>query len=273
MRANPLSRILCSIVVLFLLVNAVPSAASQEAPDPESDLPPRMRYLESVHVQQDRRFVPQAASALVPQALEDLGAWSKITYDAYTADNDSMEIFLINGDLSNLLRVTTTATIHEGEPRLNRGCTNIAYVYDNGTDDTEIYKMNANGSSQTNLTTNLTNEWFPYWNPAGDKIVYQSYNGTQTDVYSMNSSNGSSKVNLTNNSAWDGMPAYSPDGTRIVFASNRGGNDCIYTMNTSGGDYALCIVLPSLRTLSTLRMGCSSHSIRMATQMVIRNYG
>lgn len=231
MKASLVLRVLCAVSVAFVLLSAVPPTASQQSP--ETDIPPRMRYLMSLRERRISGLTAQTLSALQPQMPDDLGAWSKITYDAWQGDN--IEIFLMNGDLSNIQQVTNTSTVYESQPRLNRGCTGIAFQYDDGTSDTEIYTMNANGTSRTNRTSNSNYEWFPYWNPAGDRIVYQSYNGVQTDVYRMNS-DGSNKVNLSNNSAWDGMPAYSPDGTRIVFASNRGGNDCLLTMDVNGNN-------------------------------------
>jgi len=93
---------------------------------------------------------------------------------------------------------------------------------------TNIFVMNADGSSPTNLT-NVTagnHRYFSAWSPDGTKIASASFG-----IYVMNA-DGSGQTKLTNNRDEDA--AWSPDGTKIAFASYRDGNAEIYVMNADG---------------------------------------
>jgi hypothetical protein len=77
----------------------------------------------------------------------------------------------------------------------------------NPTGDTEIFKMNPDGTGVRQLTSNTANEILPELSPDGKKIAYVSY-GKQTsnpqgdgEVYRMNAMDGKGKRNLTNNGA------------------------------------------------------------------------
>ena len=70
--------------------------------------------------------------------------------------------------------------------------------------------MNADGSSQTNLTNNAANDLEPAWSPDGTKIAFSSYRDGNWETYVMNT-DGSSQTNLTNNSAYEGNPTWSPE--------------------------------------------------------------
>ena len=81
--------------------------------------------------------------------------------------------------------------------------------YRDGND--EIYVMNADGSSQENLTNNPASDVSPAWSPDGAKIAFHSDRGGNYQIYVMNA-DGSGETNLTNNnSGFDGYPAWSPE--------------------------------------------------------------
>jgi hypothetical protein len=74
----------------------------------------------------------------------------------------------------------------------------------------EIYVMNANGSSQTNLTNNPASDSQPMWSPDGTRIVFQS-NRHQAlgEIYTTNA-DGSDVTRLTTNAAQDARAAWQP---------------------------------------------------------------
>jgi ABC-type branched-subunit amino acid transport system substrate-binding protein len=90
--------------------------------------------------------------------------------------------------------------------------------------NTEIYRMNADGSELVNLTNNPAMDWGPALSPDGAKIVFSSDRDGNSEVYVMNA-DGSGQTRLTNNPADDGGPfSWTPDGKKIIFKTNRDAN-------------------------------------------------
>ncbi|MGH7597876.1 MAG: TolB family protein [bacterium] len=93
--------------------------------------------------------------------------------------------------------------------------------------------MNADGTSQTNITNNPAAESSPNWSPDGTQIAFISNRDGNFEIYTMNA-DGTSQTNRTNYPALDADPAWSPDGTKIVFETDRDGAPEIYVMNADG---------------------------------------
>ena len=119
----------------------------------------------------------------------------------------------------------------------------------NPTGDSEIFKMNADGTGVRQLTTNKVTDFGPVLSPDKTKVAYNSL-GIQTsnpegeyEVYVMNASDGTAKKNLTNNRAnvYDYYPLFSPGGKKIAYtsygkrASNPEGDTEVYLMSTLDG--------------------------------------
>ena len=102
----------------------------------------------------------------------------------------------------------------------------IAFEYYDGSEDSGIYVMNADGSGLTKLTDNFGSS--PAWSPDSQHIAFGG-------IYVMNA-DGSGLTKLTDN--FGSSPAWSPDGQRIAFDSygrdGNWGNWEIYVMNADG---------------------------------------
>jgi RHS repeat-associated protein len=103
--------------------------------------------------------------------------------------------------------------------------------------NSQIYLMNTDGSAQTRITNNQTNDEAPRWS-SNSRIVFQSDRDNPFcdlyDIYAMNS-DGSGQTRLTSDPNDDRAPVWSPDGSKIAFQSLRNGtNYQVYVMNADG---------------------------------------
>ena len=108
----------------------------------------------------------------------------------------------------------------------------IAFVSDRDG-NSEIYRMNPDGTGPIRLTNNAVVDVQPAFSPDGSKIVFASDRDGNRELYIMNA-DGTGQTRLTTDSAADEDPAFSPDGSKIVFDSERDGNIEIYLMNADG---------------------------------------
>ena len=99
----------------------------------------------------------------------------------------------------------------------------------------EIDVMNADGTSQTRLTSNAAIDDMPHLSRDGRRIVFSSRRDGNRNIYLMNV-DGTNPVRLTTNAAIDQQPQFSPDGTKITFVSTRDGGPEIYIMDSDGNN-------------------------------------
>ena len=93
--------------------------------------------------------------------------------------------------------------------------------------------MNTDGTNQTNISNNDSDEMYPSWSPDGSKIAFASHKIEGGHIYVMNA-DGTNQTRLTNNDQLDGTnyaPSWSPDGSKIAFASYIGDNWEIYVID------------------------------------------
>ena len=117
-----------------------------------------------------------------------------------------------------LARQLTSDPAMDSEPAWSPAGNKIAYsVVESGFSN--VYVMNADGSDQTNLTSDVTsNNTKPTWAPDGSRIAFQSDRDGNWQVYTMKPDGSDQRPLMTpGTGATDYAPAWSPDGTRIAF--------------------------------------------------------
>ncbi|MBS1796880.1 MAG: serine/threonine-protein kinase [Acidobacteria bacterium] len=102
-------------------------------------------------------------------------------------------------------------------------------------DNVEIFRVNADGTGERDLTNNPAFDSDASFSPDGREIVFVSDRDGNFEICVMNA-DGSNPRRLTHNGFDDTKPAWSPDGRRIAFTTNRDGDEEIYIMDADGSN-------------------------------------
>ncbi len=158
---------------------------------------------------------------------------------AFAKDGD---IFTIRLDGSNLLNLTTSPNVTEGNPTWSPDGHQIAFDT-NRDGDWEIYVMPSDGNgTPVNLTNSpSSSDTEPSWFSSGgllnnrEGIAFTSNRDGNQEIYLMDA-DGSNPQRLTNNLANDTQPAATGGNGSILFTSDRDGNQEVYRINQDGAD-------------------------------------
>lgn len=193
-------------------------------------------------------------------ANRDGSAMRRLTnYNVYTAEgvlspdgqrivftslkDGDLDIYTMNVDGTDVRRLTTTPG-YDGGPWWSPDGSKIVYRAWHPPDSAgladykgllaqgmvrpsrmELWVMNADGSSQRQITNLGGANFGPSWTPDGRRIVFSSNHrnprSRNFELYLVNL-DGTGLEQITNHVEFDGFPMFSPDGKRIVWASNRG---------------------------------------------------
>jgi Tol biopolymer transport system component len=154
-------------------------------------------------------------------------------------------IFAVDVATGVKTRLTTNRTgfAIDQLPAWSHDGTKIAFTRADDAGVYQIYVMDADGGSLTQLTTAAASSASPDWSPDDSKIVFDRFHDQNTELFVMDA-DGSDLTQVTDIGSPLGAtsthPAWSPDGSRIAFASNRasgGTSDYeIYVMDADGGN-------------------------------------
>lgn len=105
---------------------------------------------------------------------------------------------------------------------------------------TDLYTINADGSSQTRLTSEADHSfWGGTWSPGGSQIVYTkgvvAQNNTEGSLY-IRSVDGGQERELTTMPGSEYLPSWSPDESQLVFINNHEGSSDIYAIDADGSN-------------------------------------
>jgi tol-pal system beta propeller repeat protein TolB len=175
-----------------------------------------------------------ACCALVAAVVPSQGRAQKPTPRVAYASNleGNWEIYLTAQDDRPPIRLTRRKE-QDRFPLWSPDGSRIAFGSQVSGDHWELWVMDADGTNQRQLATNIVAKGHRQWSPDGRSIVFAASVNGDREVFTVEV--GSGRVTrLTNVSGEDGDPAWSPDGSLIAFSSTRDGNPEIYVMRADG---------------------------------------
>lgn len=112
---------------------------------------------------------------------------------------------------------------------------NIAFTSDRDR-NLEIYVMSADGTGQTNLTNDPTDDKEPWWSPDGTQLAFGSFRAGPPNIFLMNA-DGSDVRQFTDTPAVEGGVRWSSDGSKVAFYSmRRQGDGLLWVASADGSD-------------------------------------
>jgi|GEM_PF-2338591 len=133
------------------------------------------------------------------------------------SDDSSREIFTMNADGSNPVRLTNNNVV-DTSPSFSPDGKKIVFT-SKRDGNSEIYVMNNDGSNPTRLTNNNINDFSPSFSPDGKKIVFDKRISEYiSKIYIMND-DGSNQEELTAGNSNDYAETFSPNGQEIFYNS------------------------------------------------------
>jgi len=162
---------------------------------------------------------PEGASVLAEVIVK--GAGGSIGRGEFTVDrgilfeskrSGSRDIWVVDPSGGDPIRLTD-APANEAWPTWSRDGEKILYIR-----DTEIWGMEADGSSQAKLAGGVVPVAAQIWSPDGARIAFQA--GEMSEIRVMNA-DGSGEYSLTPVVGVHAWPTWSSDGAKVAFHADR----------------------------------------------------
>jgi Tol biopolymer transport system component len=150
------------------------------------------------------------------------------------------EIWSVNPDGTDERQLTSNGDVN-AQPAWSPDGSKILFVrFIRDQTNITIWVMNADGSGQTQLTTEAVgNSFTPGWAPNGSMIVFARYTDAEgdTDIWVMDV-DGSNQQALLDTDTDVFSPAWAPNGTLLAFSGipPTGGPPQIWVMNANGSN-------------------------------------
>ena len=166
-------------------------------------------------------------------------------------NRDTQEIYIVDYDGANPLRVTNTTTLNVA-PAWSPDKQTIAYTSwrpssagSFGVYQDIILSFITTGGRETPAHGSPDKQnYLAAWSPDGSKLAFTTNRDGNPEIYVMNK-DGSGLRRMTNNPAIDVSPTWSPNGNQLAWTSDRSGYPKIYIMNADGTGQRLLVGDPN----------------------------
>lgn len=154
---------------------------------------------------------------------------------ASSKDGDSMDLYIANGDGSNVKRLSRTRNGVNISPRWNpKTGRELAFISDRGGSP-QVYVMGADGTNERPLLSMGGQMDSPSWSPDGRFIAFTwDGGGGSFQIYLADVASG--QVLKLTREGRNETPTWSPDSRHIAFQSNRTGRWEIWAMHVDGSE-------------------------------------
>jgi TolB protein len=134
-------------------------------------------------------------------------------------DGTVTDVFVMNADGSDPVRITDTPDIHEWSPRFSPDGARIAYTLNDG-DEWYLGVRDADGSNPRRIAGPYAFAEFPAWSPDGEEIWFSAREdgARAAHIYSVPSEGGEVLTRIATPGS-DVCPQFSRDGSRLTYGS------------------------------------------------------
>jgi hypothetical protein len=162
--------------------------------------------------------------------------------DKYT-DFEILSKDIASGTIANL----TNNSGNDYTPEWSPDGSKIVFVGMSSSTNPDIYRMNANGTNITKLTTTpiAEKDYFPTWSPDGNKIMWVKADGNGLGAIWIMNADGSNQVAFSNQIWYMQHPIWSKDGMKIAFDADVDGDGWneLASVNSDGSNFQVVLDL------------------------------
>lgn len=157
----------------------------------------------------------------------------------YVGNYPKQQLYVINSDGTKLTNLTNNPEnqVYNLDLLWSPDSTRIAYYHSESDgalgDKQNIYLINAQGGTPTNLTQKLGEYHELSWSPDGKQLAFAFRDLSNQEIYAI-ALNGSNLTKLTAQPVQFTSLAWSPDSQKVAFTSNEEINNSLYLVNQNG---------------------------------------